>query len=389
MMPSGQQQQACAGEAVPTIEVLAMNAPAALLAIGWLIRDTFRQALASGIFWLMLSVTAVCIALCLSIHIEGDVPLVSDTGTRPEALPRTDLYRASAAAADVVASGPARLHGAWVVPAPFYSREYQQVAIASRHHIPIVQGRLTLAFGAVPVDVARDRQHAVRTLECILASWVADSAGILLALMWTAGFLPTFLEPSAVSVLLAKPVPRWSLLAGKYLGVLVFVALQGLIFVGGTWLALGIRTGVWAPTYFLCLPILVVHFAVFYSFSALLAVSTRSTVVCAFGSILFWLVCWGMNFGRHAVLAIPGLEGTARPMGFASELGYWILPKPLDVHLILVQLLQADDMVARVVDVRQLAAQNAWHPELSLVASVVAGVVLLGMAAYEFMNADY
>ena len=41
-----------------------------------------------------------------------------------------------------------------------------------------------------------------------LAGVVADTAGVLLALLWTAGFLPTFLEPAAVTVLLAKPAPR-------------------------------------------------------------------------------------------------------------------------------------------------------------------------------------
>ena len=60
-------------------------------------------------------------------------------------------------------------------------------------------------------------------------------------------------------------MPRWSLLAGKFLGVLVFVAAQNALFVGGTWLALGVRTSVWDPTYFLCIPMLLLHFAVFFS----------------------------------------------------------------------------------------------------------------------------
>jgi hypothetical protein len=38
-----------------------MNLPAALYAIRWLTRDTFRQARASGLTWLMLAVSAVCI----------------------------------------------------------------------------------------------------------------------------------------------------------------------------------------------------------------------------------------------------------------------------------------------------------------------------------------
>jgi hypothetical protein len=43
-----------------------MNLPAALLAIRWLIWDTFRQSIASRIFQVMLAVTVLCVFLCLS-----------------------------------------------------------------------------------------------------------------------------------------------------------------------------------------------------------------------------------------------------------------------------------------------------------------------------------
>ena len=44
-----------------------MTLPAALFAVRWLVRDTFRQAPASGVFWLMLGVTGICTAVCLSV----------------------------------------------------------------------------------------------------------------------------------------------------------------------------------------------------------------------------------------------------------------------------------------------------------------------------------
>ena len=34
---------------------------------------------------------------------------------------------------------------------------------------------------------------------------------------------------------MTKPAPRWSLVVGKYLGVVLFVALHAVLFVGGTW----------------------------------------------------------------------------------------------------------------------------------------------------------
>src|SRR5262249_50002936 len=114
--------------------------------------------------------------------------------------------------------------------------------------VDVIHGKLRLFFGAVTIDNwERPRDDAVKYVEVILLGLVADTGGILLALIWTAGFLPTFLESSNASVLLAKPIPRWSLLAGKYFGVLVFVAFQASIFVGGVWMALGLKTGVWDP----------------------------------------------------------------------------------------------------------------------------------------------
>ena len=40
-----------------------------------LIRDTFRQSSASGIFWMMLAVTGLCVLLCLSVKVSGDAPI--------------------------------------------------------------------------------------------------------------------------------------------------------------------------------------------------------------------------------------------------------------------------------------------------------------------------
>jgi hypothetical protein len=367
-----------------------MNAPAAVFTIRWLIRDTFRQARASGIFWLMLGLTAVCIAVCLTVNVVGDAPLVApDTNNTMEALPRVYRQRAAADVASTIALGSTPGFAPAANVTPLMSDEYKTVARAQREHVPIVSGNLELAFGAVQIPLARGRATAVRTIEFHLVGWIADGAGLLLALIWTAGFLPSFLEPGAAAVLLAKPVPRWSLLAGKFLGVLVFVAALNALFVGGTWLALGIRTDVWDPTYFVCVPMLLVHFAVFYSFSAMLAVLSRSSVVCVLGSIMFWLFCMAMNTGRHSAHLMPEFTQMSPAFAFLLDAGYWILPKPLDFHIMLRDALGADDFFARAVDQRALAAKGCWNPVLSVLASVAAGVVLLLVAAYDFLTADY
>ena len=48
-----------------------MTAPSAIYTLRWLIRDTFRQALASKIFWIMLLVSVLATVFCLGVGFEG------------------------------------------------------------------------------------------------------------------------------------------------------------------------------------------------------------------------------------------------------------------------------------------------------------------------------
>ncbi len=184
---------------------------------------------------------------------------------------------------------------------------------ARREGVETISGRMTLAFGAVSIPVSRERRDAVTFLELLLAGGFAGTVGVLMTLVWTAGFVPAMLDPSAASVLLAKPVARRQLLLAKYFGVLIYVGFQVVLFVALTWLALGVRTNVWSTTYLWCVPLLLLQFAIFYSFSVLLAVIMRGTVACVFGSVLFWLMAWGINYG--CVMARGSLEAQYVPAG--------------------------------------------------------------------------
>src|SRR5689334_18753680 len=108
-----------------------------LTTIGWLVRDTLRQARASGICWLLLGISAVCILVCLTLAVEGSATLALD-GEQPDFLPR----------ADVDARDAEKLHSSGVM---------------------VAEGQLWLAFGAIELPIARDTQSAVRGIELALA----------------------------------------------------------------------------------------------------------------------------------------------------------------------------------------------------------------------------
>jgi ABC-type transport system involved in multi-copper enzyme maturation permease subunit len=318
-----------------------MNLPAAFFVVRCLVRDTFRQSLASRTFWLILGLSAVCVVLCLSVRLEG--------------------YTATTPKGEIELFGPDRQ--------PFTGLNKEA-------------GTFSVAFGAIRLRQFRDGEAEVLFLQTVLAKWGAGAVGLLLVLLWTSGFLPEFLDPRAATVLLAKPVPRWALLAGKYLGVLAFVAFQAAVFVGGTWLALGLATGVWHGAYLLTVPLLVLEFALLYSVSALLAVWTRSTVVCIFGTLLFWGLCSALDVSRHAAVAAGAAQ--APP---AVEAAYWVLPKPGDVALLLDGALESDRHFQGTAAQRQM--QKVVAPELSLLTSLLFTGAVLGLAGRRFVTRQY
>jgi ABC-type transport system involved in multi-copper enzyme maturation permease subunit len=268
-----------------------------------LVRDTFRQSLASGLCWLLLGLSTICILVCFSAGVSGHRSLTLPGEHNGNFLPRFD-------------------------------REAHDAQKLKQSGTIVADGTLSLAFGAIRIPVARDAREAVHFVQLVLSVGVADTLGLLLTLVWTAGFLPGFLDRRAITVLLAKSIPREMLLMGKYIGVLAFVLAQASYFVVGTWLALALRTGIWDANYLLSVPLLLLHFAIFFSFSLLLAVCTRSTVVSVFGSIAFCGICWAINFGRHSVMAAAAVapESSISPgVVRLANVGYWLFPKPVDL----------------------------------------------------------
>jgi hypothetical protein len=334
-----------------------MTLPAVLFALRAFVADTRAQARAAGMTVGIAAVTAMCVIFCLSVGVTGEVPQLE---TRPweaaDLIPKAEAERMKMDPAAVRAEG-----------------------------VDVPTGDLTLFFGMVRIPLQRQSGQTVRLIQVILAGGLADTVGILLALVWTASFLPGFLEPAAASVLLAKPTPRWCLLIGKVAGILAAVVFQALLFVVLTWLALGLRTGTWDVRYFLAVPVLLVHFAVFLSVSSLLAVVTRSPVGCALGTLLFWGVCFGVNLARHEAV----LSTNQAHVGSCLEAAYWLAPKPLDYNLILADSLQAGDYFGSVLDARQLADRGGFSPELSLASGLAFGIAVLSVAGWRLARTDY
>ncbi len=348
-----------ASESTPPAEIHKLDAPAILYAIRWMIHDTFRQAITTNLFWVMLVLSGIFIFFCLGTKVT--------TGLLPPDAKDPELMAKSKTGKPVPAVDQT-------------NRKY---------------GEISLLFGAIRVPETRYAPEAVAFIRWTLSSLVAGVLGFLLLLIWTSGFVPDFLQPSSASVLLTKPIPRWVIIFGKYIGVLAFVGFQLFIFFVGTWAALGIRNGVWDFGYLLGIPLVLLHFATVYSFAVLIGVVTRSSIASIFSSLAFWLACWGMNYGRHLVVRATNETGPSHfgtVTRFLTELGYWAFPKPVDIQLLTERVLASGtkQMSPLTTDLGiETFKQYQFMPEFSIIASVAVAIGLLALAAHQLATTDY
>ncbi len=120
---------------------------------------------------------------------------------------------------------------------------------------------------------------------------------LLVSVIITAGFIPNLLRKGTVDLYISKPIGRVELLLYKYVGGLIFVLLLTTAMVGGIWLTVGLRTGLWAPHFLALIPLLTFYFAILYAVSTLAAVLTRSTLVAILATLFAWAVFFGIGWG--------------------------------------------------------------------------------------------
>ena len=244
-----------------------------------LVVDSFRESLDRKIFWVLIAITLMIATAMISVGIESD---------------RISFF-----------------FGMW----DFETDHLNPLSDLGRSHI----------VGAV-----------VYVLMDLFLGWV----GIILMVIATADVFPRLMEHGAIDVLLSKPMSRYRLFVYKYLATMVFVLLQAALFVGVTFLVMGLRWGVWVPGYLLSIPLLVLLFSYVYCISVLVAVKTRSTVAAILLSIGAWVLYACPVMTLQAFDAFPSLK-ERETLYRATRVASWIPPKTAEIPYIAARWAQA------------------------------------------------
>jgi ABC-type transport system involved in multi-copper enzyme maturation permease subunit len=164
------------------------------------------------------------------------------------------------------------------------------------------------------------------TLTCIMLWWVAGG-GLFFALFATAAILPETLEPGSAALILPRARRRGAVLAGRFLGSLLYMLLHTVFVTGGLWLVQGWqqdwRWEAWHHGIWLAVPLAALLFAPLQAVAMLMGVLTRSATAALLVAILFAGSVWALQSAAAApdkMAAAPAATEEPNASGFGAAL---------------------------------------------------------------------
>lgn len=206
----------------------------------------------------------------------------------------------------------------------------------------------------------------VVTVESVVAG-AAYWIGILLSLFASAGLFSDVQAPGRVELLLSKPVSRTQVIVGHVIGVWAAIALLTIYLMGGTWLVMSIKSGVWNPRFLLSIGIVIGMFGVMYAAVMLMGVWTESTALAL-------IVAYGLIFISMVLAGAGEIASVLGPVGRPVFWGlYHVLPNFTEVTTIVTSLSKDQ-------------AVSSWYP---LISSLLFGGVVYGTTGVLFARRDF
>ncbi len=170
-------------------------------------------------------------------------------------------------------------------------------------------------------DVHRIVRQAQAGIATFLYTW-----GMVLAVFASSGLIPSVLAAGRIELLLSKPVRRWHILMGRYIGNVLVVGCNIAYLILGVWCVLGWKTGLWPKAFLLAIGTTMFTFAVLLSVVILVGVLFESSALTTMVTVALMIV--SPILAQRAVM--EKLLSSEWSRGLWRAL-YYALPKVYDV----------------------------------------------------------
>jgi ABC-type transport system involved in multi-copper enzyme maturation permease subunit len=234
--------------------------------------------------------------------------------------------------------------------------------------IDVVEGaRATVSLFGQTSGKVTEVAKLVRQVHAGIASFLYTAA-MFLAVFASAGLIPTIFEAGRIELLLSKPVARYHILLGRYLGNLLVVTLNICYLVAGVWLIFGWKTGVWNRSFLNAILTSAFMFAVLLSAIILVSVLSESAALAIM--IAFGLMVVSPILAQHEIMVKLLSSEWSRQVWKGL---YYALPKVFDVGR-----MNMDLVMGRPVG----SLAPLWS-------SAAFAVVMLGAGVYSFSKRNF
>lgn len=232
------------------------------------------------------------------------------------------------------------------------------------------EGEVLKLFGqqASPPVPIEDIVRAVRQMQAGLAGGLFTGIA-LFGVFAVAGVIPDTLERGTVDLYLSKPLSRWQLLLGKYLGAVSAIGINIVYFMGGAWLVFGLKCGVWDGALLVSSLLMTVMFAALYAMVLMIGVVTQSTATSIILTYLYLFIVGGLLHGRESSLYLLS-ENVVYRWGVDGV--YYLFP----------QVSAMQESAAK----QLMGAGMEWQPFLL---SALSGLLCFAAGAFVFRKRDF
>lgn len=114
--------------------------------------------------------------------------------------------------------------------------------------------------------------------------------GLFLSIFSVSSLVPNMLEKGNIDLLLSKPVARYQIIIGKFLGGTLVVFINIAYLVIGMWILFGIKFGIWETAFLYSIPMITFTFAVLYSLIIIVGILTKSSILAMMLSYIIFII---------------------------------------------------------------------------------------------------
>ncbi len=256
---------------------------------------------------------------------------------------------------------------------------------------------------SIASDELRDNVAAVAVE--LLADNYLGWIGMIVALVATATTFPSLMAPGHIDIVASKPLSRNMLFVGRYLGAMVFIFLQAVVFVGLTFCVMGLRWHVWVWGYLWVVPLMLLLFSYLFAFCALFGVWTQRSMTSLMLTMVVWFFLYSVQTAHALLVTQPEIDPSGRWTRMMA-VAHWAVPKTQDIPIIASKLVGASMLVDMIpVNTYQMPQHEregfkqvvkghkrivaAVDPLASITSSLAAEAVVVLLAMWRFNRRDF